>query len=212
MHFCKSGYVDVLIKYLQDVPNIKIDSLKYKPHYSINAWKNFNQYFDLHPKKENFVEFYIEYFGKLSNILGFKNPIKKREDFIFHLDFTNDYKSYDWFVVNSKPLSDQFNDPKDELTKFIISLSEKFSVITTNKIQGVDCTTDLNLDIVEIAKLSTNCKYHLMISTGPSWLALNQKNCQSSKGIYLLIDREKVCFSDNNKCISDLKTIYYYIL
>ena len=125
--------------------------------------------------------------------------------FISNNTFWPLHPDYDWLVVNSLPLSEQFKSNIAELDEFCIKLSNKFSVITTRKISDIPCTTDYGMSMSDIATQSLNCKFHLMISTGPSWYVLNNINCKRSKGIFLLLDNEEVIFSDNMKVFRSVK-------
>lgn len=209
-HFVKKDYINDLKFYVSDLSNIFILELFYCPVFSLDAWKNADNFFWFkHSKKLDFVQFYIIFFDKLSARIGLENPIKNNQDFIFKGElFTNKAKSfshYDWFIVNSPPLSGQFKSGIAELDKFCMQLSKRFSVITTHKIKDIPCTVDFGMSMSEIAAQSINCGFHLMISTGPSWFVLNTINCERSKGIFLLLDQEEVIFSRNMKVFRTMK-------
>ncbi len=208
-HFTKKDYINDLKFYVSGLSNLFVLDLFYCPEFSLDVWKNADQFWFKHSKRLNFVEFYIDFFDKLSAKIGLENPIKHKEDFIFDgglfLDRAKDFPDYDWFIMNSLPLSNQFKSGIAELDEFCVKLSKRFSVITTRKIRDIPCTTDYGMSMPDIAAQSINCGFHLMISTGPSWFVLNTINCERSKGIFLLLDHEEVIFSENMKVFRSVK-------
>lgn len=216
-HFVKKSYINDLKFYVNGLNNIIILDLFYCPVFSLDVWKNADQFWFKHFKKSDFVEFYIDFFDNFSAKIGLENPIKNKKDFIFSgklfINKSKKFSNYDWFIVNSMPLSGQFKSGIVELDDFCVKLSKRFSIITTRKIQDIPCTTDYNMSMCDIAAQSIKCKIHLMISTGPSWFVLNTINCNKSKGIFLLLDHEEVIFSDNMKVMRSVKEFetYYQI-
>jgi len=209
-HYLKPNYINELSPYIKGLHNVKILSLYKKPIYSQNAWKNYKNIWLLRNKDESFTDFYIRYFNELSKRLKIKNPIIYKEDFIFDnpvISKDGIFKKYDFLIVNSEPLSGQFNYSTEELNKLIADLSVKYSIITTKKLNGFDCTLDFGYGLNEIAIQSLYCKYHLMIATGPCWLVLNKTNCHKSSGIFLLGEEEVINFSNNMNTFASIKEL-----
>jgi len=200
-HFAKESYLSDLAYYTRDIKNIFYYDLDYCPFYSIDAWKNYNRFFEKHKEKQDFVKLYIDFFDFFSNKLNINSPIKSKTDLIFDSTLFYDKSillpQYDWLIVNSLPLSGQFKLDIKKMDAFCIEISKKCNIITTRKVDNLPCTVDFGMSLCDIAALSMNCKYHLMVSTGPSWLVLNTFNCANSKGIFLLLDSEMVKFSNN---------------
>ena len=150
------------------------------------------------------------YISKKINIV---NPIKSKRDLLIDIPY-NSKKSiqYDILIVNSKPLSNQFNFSEDRFNNIIKTLATDFKIITTLKISGIDSTADNNLSLLEIGQLSINCRAIVAISTGPSWPVLNKRNFDSNKPILLLHNGfEKVDFSSGSICTSSLGKIIPFI-
>jgi hypothetical protein len=55
----------------------------------------------------------------------------------------------------------------------IYTLSEKYNVVTTNKIKDILCTHDNNLSIKDIGSISAHVNYIIAINTGPLTVCLN---------------------------------------
>ncbi len=217
-HYCKIEYISELNFYIADLNNISINPLESRTLGATNAWKNHQKYWEGHSVKNMFHIFYREFYNQLSEKLGLINPMLDESDFIFDEKIIwqalkdRDFKSYDWLVVNSTPLSSQFTDVNNELDKFCIELAKTNSIITTKKVASIPCTVDLNMNLLEIAGQSMSTKYQLMISTGPSWLILNGFNINNSKGIYILCENEIIAFSEKIKMFKSTEEfISYYV-
>ena len=207
-HFAKESYLSDLKDYVQDIDNIYIKKLCECPLFSINVWKNYDEFWAEHPLKYDFVLFYICLFDRLALKMGLNNQIKSKKDFIFNVNPKNTdvtrYKSYDYLIVNSPPLSSQFMYGINEMESLCMDIANKYSIITTCKVKNLPCTTDENMSMFQIAVQSLKCRYHIMIATGPSWLVLNSYNCIFSSGIFLLLQNENVLLSEN---MSNYETI-----
>lgn len=217
-HYCKTEYISELNFYTADLNNISIEPLQNRILGAANAWKNYQKYWEGHAFKNIFHIFYKEFYDQLSEKLGLSNPMLDGLDFIFDEKIIRlalkgrDFKSYDWLVVNSTPLSSQFTDANNSLDEFCIELAKKNSIITTKKVASIPCTTDLNMSLLEIAGQSMSTKYQLMISTGPSWLVLNGFNISNSKGIYILCENEIIAFSEKIKMFKSTQEFISYYL
>ena len=77
------------------------------------------------------------------------------------------YKNIDILIINGKPHSQQLTYDKDTWDSFIKTLSNKYNVVTTDKVENIKCTRDDNLSIKNIAAISTYVKYIIAINTGP---------------------------------------------
>ena len=80
------------------------------------------------------------------------------------------YKNVDILIVNSTPLSDQYNYNKAQWDDFIIRLSKKYKVAITEKInntnENIVCMSDFSLK--QIAAVALGVKKIIAINTGPS--------------------------------------------
>lgn len=200
-HFCQMSYIKDMSFYVQKQKNIHLYDLKECPVFSCDAWKNRNRFWETYPDKLLFVQFFVQFFQRFSQKLKVENPIEKPEDFIFDGEIFKEASGalpqYDWFVVNSIPLSNQIAFDVSELDALCLKISKKHSVITTRKVGDLPCTMDGGMSLCDLASQSLNCQYHLMISTGPSWFVLNSINLEKSKGVYLFLEKEEVKFCES---------------
>ena len=80
---------------------------------------------------------------------------------------TNDkYMNVNFLVNNSFPRSGQFDYNILEFNQFVVKLSEKYNVVTTQKVENVKCTRDDNLTAKDIAAISLNIKNFIVIESG----------------------------------------------
>ena len=208
IHYAKKSYIKDLKLCIGKMENVQILPLRKRPFFSVDSWKNYGGYWGQHPHKNDFVKFHLNFFEILSKKLDIENPIQCRNDLIFESDVfvenLKKYENYDILIVNSKPLSGQFIYEEQEFNRLILSLAHKFKLITTQKVKNLPCTTDYQMSVHDIGTLSLSCKYHLMISTGPSWVVLNDYNLNNSKGIFLLLQNEYIDFEEKIIVINDL--------
>jgi len=216
-HFSNRAYLDVLRSYVADVPNVNVYDYSSRPIFAINAWKNANQFWEKHPEKLDFVSFYTNFFENFSKKIGLNNRIRTADDLIFQAEAITSargiaFKNYDWLIVNSVPLSSQSSISVEEMDSICVDISKKHSVITTKKVGDLPCTLDFDMSLSEIALQSMSCKRHLMISTGPSWMVLNNITLEQSQGIYLLIDKERIAIHPKLKQFSTARDFRSSIL
>ena len=99
-----------------------------------------------------------------------------------HLD--DKYKKLDILIINSPPLSGQYNYNKPEWDKFIINLTNKYVVATTQKVNDSILSLD-NISVKNIAAMALNVKIIIAINTGPSIPLYNTDILNNVNVIYL---------------------------
>jgi hypothetical protein len=139
-----------------------------------NILKVFEGYAD-HLKKNNKTmlnEFLVEFYNTIS--AHFEIPYKMVSyqycDPILldtYYELPDKYKNVDIFIINSRPLSSQYQYNEKEWDIRILQLNEKYNIVTTKKVDEVKCTLDDRLSIFRIAALSTRAKVIIAINTGP---------------------------------------------
>lgn len=124
-------------------------------------------------KELSLNQYYVIFANEAYQKLGIQLVIDKIEyedpDLLTRYDnLPEKYKDVDYFFVNSKPMSRQYNYLTRSWNRKIIELSQKFKVVTTFKVNGVTCVDDTtNMSIKDMASLSTHAKNIIAISTGP---------------------------------------------
>ena len=93
------------------------------------------------------------------------------------------YKNIDILIINSNPQSDQYNYNKNEWDHFILRLSEKYTIATS---QTVDNILSLeNVSVKNIAAIALNVKKIIAINTGPSIPLYNTNILDNIENLYL---------------------------
>ena len=99
------------------------------------------------------------------------------------------YKNIDVLIVNSEPCSGQYVYNENYWNIYISMLDEKYSIVTTKKIEGINCTRDDNLTVKDIGALSTKVKVIIAINTGVVPSLLNTYTLSNVKKFYIFDDR-----------------------
>ncbi len=94
------------------------------------------------------------------------------------------YKNIDILVINSHPLSSQYRYDKNNWDTFIVKLSNKYIVATTEKVN--DSIISLHdFSVKNIASIALNVKKIIAINTGPSIPLYNTNILDNVENIYL---------------------------
>ena len=116
----------------------------------------------------SFFNLFLQYYNIPITITAFEY---QDEDLINRYSLLEEkYKNVDILIVNSTPLSDQYNYNKAQWDDFIIRLSKKYKVAITEKInntnENIVCMSDFSLK--QIAAVALGVKKIIAINTGPS--------------------------------------------
>jgi len=129
---------------------------------------------------------------------GFETKINSLEykdnDLLVRYDrLSEKYKNIDVLVVNSDALSTQYHYDETEWKNYIEILNEKYKIVTTKKVEGINCTRDDNLTVKDIGALSTKVKVIIAVNTGVVPALLNTYTLSNVKKFYLF-DNRVDCF------------------
>ena len=80
--------------------------------------------------------------------------------------FPDKYSDLDILILNSKGFSGQYYIKDEEWTPLIYQLNNKYKVVTSTKVDGVNCTFDDGLTVKDIAAISTRCKKIIAVNSG----------------------------------------------
>ena len=116
----------------------------------------------------SFFNLFLQYYNIPITITAFEY---QDEDLINRYSLLEEkYKNVDILIVNSTPLSDQYNYNKAQWDDFIIRLSKKYKVAITEKINNTnENIVSLNeFSLKQIAAVALGVKKIIAINTGPS--------------------------------------------
>jgi hypothetical protein len=204
IHAANFQFLSQLVEAVVDIPNLSLMDLEYKSENSIDVWKNRNGFFQEHPNKFDYAEFYIDFFEHISEELNVRSQILRKSDFLFDYPGIKKrlFPAFDFLIINSGPMSLQFSTfSKVEFDDLIgLLLHRGYSVITTAP-SIHDCTATIHprLSISAIGGLSLGCKYIVGISTGPSWPTFNIWNTESVQLRILMLEAERVEIAPNTE-------------
>jgi hypothetical protein len=195
-YYAKKEYLNQLKDFLSS-KNIILSSLELKPKSSIEIWVNetyFNYRHDRQQMPINFNKYYIIFFNNVLKKLYINIEILKfyylDTDLITRYDnLSEKYKQADILILNSTPLSGQYDYKKDEWDNYILNLDKKFKILTTTKVNNLICTTDDSLNIKDIAAISSNVKVIIAINSGVVPGLLNKYTLQNIKKAFIFDTR-----------------------
>jgi hypothetical protein len=105
--------------------------------------------------------------------------------------FTNledKYKNLDILIINSEPKSGQYNYNKNNLDNFIVKLSSKYKVVTSEKVND-EILSLHDYSVKNIAAVALNVKIIIAINTGPSIPLYNTDILNNVDIIYMFDNR-----------------------
>lgn len=195
-YYCKKCYISQLTQFIES-DNLVLKTLQFKPRNSIELWVNnrlFSCNHDLSPKPLDYNRFYVNFFNAVLEKINFRLKIKKFEYRCNRLvdiynNLSNDYKNIQILVVNSNPLSGQFDYNKTQWDNYIKRLNTHFKVCTTTKVDGVKCTFDDKLTIKSIAAVSIKVPVIIAINSGVVPGLLNKYTLRNVKRFYTFDNR-----------------------
>ena len=171
--------------------DIKLYDIKDRPTDAVNSWINSTGHFMTWGIATgfNYDLMYIEFYKYLSGQIKMDNPIRTSNDFLIDnpllLETNNLSRKFDWLVINSLGNSGQWNGNAgfDKLIR-TLKASGKDVITTAPNTEGVECTLDSKLNILEIGNLSTTCDYIIGVQTAPFVPITNIFNLNKVKMIY----------------------------
>lgn len=191
--YVNKNYISELEYQITGFNNITLYPLNKRSQNSVDCWIGANDYYFKYKEGRDKVlydQFYVEYFNKLSHDLNLPqvcdsiNCILYNHNPIF-VDKSELY--YDILLINSDPLSSQIEYEPSDVDRFL-DRHKKYSIITTQKVDGYDCTRDYGLNIAKIGVLSKNVKDIVAIHTSPVIPCLNHCTI-ASVSRFIILDR-----------------------
>lgn len=202
VHFCHAHYHEQLKEVVDDLPNILLEPFEsplwlHHRHHAVNTWKNCEGHWEKSPVRWDWVNHTLEHHRWTARRMGFESPFTCREHLLFDYPAL-EYKAYpprdekEFLIGDSEPSSGQLSEwadhSKNPFIRLVIGLidSQK-SMHTTSgfKKSGVS--------ISAIGRLSSVCKNHIMVASGPFWPTLNVHNHHNQDG------RKRIVLLDNGE-------------
>ena len=156
--------------------NIKFYDIDEKPSDAIDWWIGNKIYENNAYKKlvnnkmpmDKYLPLILSEIGKKMNLLPINKFIYEDKDLLNRYNNLDDkYKNLDILIINGSGGSAQVNISKEEWDAYIIELSKRYKIITTEKVDNILCTRDDNLSPKTIAAISTHVNYIIAINSGP---------------------------------------------
>lgn len=185
---CKEEYhkqLLELLKYHSD--KIKLVSNKQLDSDSIDTWiAGYGDYGKLNEKSVELNGYldqatsFLLHWIRVADLMSIKVPFTTKHDLIYNQQIlaeeSIDTNKYDYLFINSIPMSGQCTTYSvQEMSRLLRKiLSKNKTIITTMKIEGLPCTLDRGMTVVEIGKLSKNVKNIIAVNTGPLHLCMNK--------------------------------------
>jgi hypothetical protein len=216
-YYAKKDYLSQLREF-NCSNNVFLNSIDKAPNFSLELWIN-NDFFEythshaeLLQKPLNYNIFYKNFFNIVLKKLNINLPIQRMlyyDDELINRynNLPIKYKNADIMILNSTPLSGQYEYNKAIWDNYIIKLNKHFKIITTTKVHNVLCTGDDKLKIKDIASLSTKAKVVIAINSGVFPGLLNYYTLTSVKHFYIFDNRCYYSYPnfENKNCITDIK-------
>ena len=203
-YYCQEQYINQVSEF-NPSKNIIIQRINNElPKNTIELWQNNEKinvtFAKIQEKAKNKIVnynlFYKVFFNRF--LKKIKIPIKinnfyykDTELFLRFNKLNQKYKEIDLLILNSQPLSDQYNYDKQIWDGMINLYNQKYRLVTTTKVDGILCTMDDNLTVKDIAALSINVKVIIAINSGVVPGLLNKYTLKGIKQFYIFDNR---CF------------------
>jgi hypothetical protein len=206
-YYCKPEYINQISEF-NCSHHITIKNIdEGKPENAIELWQN-NEYIDFtfekihiqakqnNSKRVNYNLYYKYFFNKFLNKINIPLSLshlcyKDHDLKVRYKRLSPKYKRLDLLVINSVPFSGQYNYNKEIWDGMVKIYNNNYKMVTTTKVEGVDCTMDDNLTIKDIAAISTKTKVIICINSGVVPGLLNVYTLNRVKKVYTFDDR---CF------------------
>lgn len=209
-YFIHDQYINEIKNHCIGEDKIKISSISQTPPNSYNSWIGTNGFYFNNKNNYKYNEFYVEWFEYLSKMVNLINPITNKNSMLINnsrILNSNIKHKYDLLFINSQPYSGQLYYNESELNKIIIELSNSNNIITTKKINGIDCTMDFNYNLVQIGNISINIKNIVAINTSPIVNCFNIWNIDNINKFVVLDKYNTYTYNNKIVCIDNINNI-----
>jgi len=218
-YYCNKEYIQYLLEFKCSDNIIILENNDYNglnihignENLKLN-WYNYNEitknFEDLKVNiinKRHYEIFYISFFNNLLEELNIPIIFEKLEyddpELLNRYNninqiYDNKYSNIDILILNSIARSGQYEINDNEWNELINNLNKKYKIITTEKVEGINCTRDDNLTIKDIAAISINSKKIIAVNSGVVPGLFNKYTLNNVEAVYIF---------DNNVCYQNSK-------
>lgn len=103
---------------------------------------------------------------------------------IIDTKYNGKYSDIDFLIFNSTPKSNQYVKDDMKWNNLINKLNKKYKVITSEKVQGVNCTCDDKLTLKDIQAISAHSKKIIGVNSGVMTVVFNSDTLNNVETIY----------------------------
>jgi len=133
-------------------------------------------------------------YTKILKHLHIDNPtittsLWQEEDYLnsIYESLPEQYHNIDILIINGKSRSGQYTRDRNELDALSVFLNKTHNIVTTRKVENVNCTLDSDLRLQDIAALSTRVKIIIAVLSGPICALYNTLTKSSVKRWFMLV-------------------------
>lgn len=188
-HLIQSHW-DQIKEYTDSIPQITLKKYDQTPSKHLRGWVG---QFGIPPLPCALDGLRLASYHALAEIkMGIETPFKTVDDLMHNhpniYNYSYNCKSYDILLINSVGQSNQVaNYNEHDFVKFAHNAKQKNkTIITTKKIEDIDCTLDKNLSVMGIGGLSIKSSVIVGVGTGAIQCCLNIWNMDKR---FLYIDQ-----------------------
>jgi len=194
-HYCENDHIVQINEFINS-KNINILPSSDIPHNEtvIDMWIGSPDYtYNIYTTNEKYDVFLYKFYNNILNKLNIPIEINS---FLFDTDdfsirekqlneqTNNYYANYNMLIINGAPRSGQISYNKEEWDSIIKKFSQKYNIITTQKVDGIKCTRDHNLTARDIAAISGKAEIIIAIDSGVAAGIYNKTVIENVKSVY----------------------------
>jgi hypothetical protein len=211
-YYVHSQYINELKKHIIG-ENIQIHPYHLVPSDSYNTWIGRDGFYYRKISEYNFNLdlFYVDFFNLMSSNLELSPKFFSNTDLLF--DNSNyeisTNKTYDYLIINSQPMSNQFNYQGNQfyyLCDLLTKLEKTF--ITTQKIKNYECTTDYGMSLIDIGNLSNYCENIIAVNTSPIIRTFTTQNINKINKRFVLDNELSYSYNERIYSFNSLSQIF----
>lgn len=175
IHYYYSDYCKEYLRNIEDYTEkgiIELFTMNKTPSDAIEFWMGY-PIDNVHVKQWSL--YHQKFYRRIASFLGFNHELIhcdlwQNEPYLNNIydSLSDKYKNIDILIINSTPQGKAYTKNSTKMDNMCRFLKQKYTIVTTKKVDDITCTLDDNLTIRDIGAISTHSKYIISIMTGPS--------------------------------------------